>query len=186
MAEEGNVFGGVKKVDEAGAGGEETDGGFADGEAAGSDGGFGFGKIFAAEDLADGGHIEAQKHGEHGELLGGFEDLALRGDVDGGEQEGGAVAEVLDAVEVDALAPLDEDGEAGLVRGEEACGRGGAAIEGETGDGGGVFSEGWRVGGDAGGEIFAEGEDGGVCCGAFPGWRRHFVSHACLFLAYRR
>ena len=69
MTEERYVLGSIEKIDQPGAGVEQADGGFADRDSAGLYGGCRLGKIFAAEDLAHGGHVETQKHREHRDLL---------------------------------------------------------------------------------------------------------------------
>ena len=73
--------------------------------------------------------------------------------------------------QVDALSPLDEDGEAGLVGSEEAGGGRGATVEGQAGDGGAIFTQQWRAGRDSAGELFAHFYGRWVRDFAFPRWR---------------
>ena len=95
VAEKGNVLGGVEKVDEPSAGARANRRWFRRRrcprdamEVSGS------GRSSRLEDLADGGHIEPEKHGEQRDLFRGFDDLALGGNIDGGQKEGRTVAEV--------------------------------------------------------------------------------------------
>jgi hypothetical protein len=87
MAQERDVLRGFKKIDQPGAGVEQTDRRLPYSNSARLSGDRKFRKIFSAGDLPHGRHIEAQKHGEQGDFFRSFDDLTHSGNINGRKKE---------------------------------------------------------------------------------------------------
>jgi hypothetical protein len=155
-AEKRDVLRFVEEIDEAAASVEKFGSDLAGDHGAAVGRSFGDLDFFLTEKFADDGHVEFERHGEAGLGFASFDDLADDGEVDGGEQVFGFAVKVRRAAEVDALAALGHDGDAGLV-GHRAGGRGGgAAMEGKVGNGGCPIHFRADESGDFAGEFGAE------------------------------
>ena len=86
-------------------------------------------KLVLGENLADCGHFELEDQTEEGLFFSCRDDLADNGQVDGGQQEVLAVADIKRLADVDALLALQEDNQAGLVCSRGAGGGDRAAVE---------------------------------------------------------
>jgi hypothetical protein len=74
-------------------------------------------ELVLGDDLADHWHFKLEEQAEEGLFLSGRDDLADNGKIDRCEQEVLAVAYVDCFADVDALLPLKEDDQAGLISG---------------------------------------------------------------------
>jgi hypothetical protein len=81
IAEKRNILGSLEKLDQASAGAEQPGCRFTHCESARGRC-FGFRQFFPADDLSHCRHIQAQEHGEQGNLFRGLNDLTLGRNID--------------------------------------------------------------------------------------------------------
>lgn len=86
-AQEGNILGSFKQVDQPITGVEKTDRSLANGNPTRLNGSFQLRQLFPANDLSYGRHIKLKKQGEQRDLFRCLHDLTFSGDVDRRQEE---------------------------------------------------------------------------------------------------